>query len=273
MGWIQRNSSLSLGNAEAFFCHRSTGIEPLTNEPRYDDLMFDTDAHLYPRARAYVEATATPRESLAAASGISERDLAAIEAAGALPNPTYVIFVNAVRSPIRTLGEPTDDGGAEYYCPAVLSWLRRAALIWPSEPGLSERLKSWFAGSLRNALQAQATAARQFAWSHLFGANGAISEAALEQEAGSLHANWMNGGWAVCLRRWNGDHVVTKDLERARIGALTQDAMRELNTEERLQLLDAIERLDSVILPFAPHERPHGTPGLFIDRMRERYGV
>jgi hypothetical protein len=232
-----------------------------------------TDAALYDRARAYVETTATPRAQLAAASGVSEGDLGAIEAANALPNPTYVVFSNAIRSPIRMLGEPPEDGGTAYYCPAVLSWLRRAALMRPGEPGLSDRLHAWFTGSLRKALQAQAAEARQYAWSHLFDANGAIDDGALEQEARSLHGDWMNGGWAVCLRRWNGDHVVTKDLERARISALTQDATRDLNAEERLQLVDAIERLDSVILPFAPHERPHGTPGLFIDRMRERYGV
>lgn len=236
-------------------------------------LMANPESDLFVRSRAYIEDTATPREALAAASGVSETDLTAIEAAGALPAPTYVLFKDAIRSPIRTLGEPPRDGGRAYYCPSVLHWLRRARLLAPETPGLLDRLTAWFADDFAAALQAQGLDARRYSWSHLYGANGAISHKALTQEVERLSADWMTGGWAVCLRRWNGHHVVTKDLERARIAALTENAMRQLDSHERQGLFDAIERLDSVMLPFAPHERPHGTPGLFIERMRERYGV
>lgn len=80
----------------------------------------------------------------------------------------------------------------------------------------------------------------------------------------------LQGGWAVCLRRWDGHHVVTKDLGRARIDALAQGA--DILTDAwRLKLFNAVERLDAVALPFAPYERPHGTPGKFIDATRKRY--
>jgi hypothetical protein len=235
--------------------------------------MFDADADLFARSRAYVEAIATPRDTLAAASGVSERALADIEAAGALPAPTYVLFDNAIRSPIRVLGEPPEDGGRAFYCPPVVHWLRRAKLIGADRKDVLPRLEAWFADDFAAALRAQAQDARQFAWAHLFDATGEIAPDALAAQVQILHQEWMNGGWAVCLRRWNGHHVVTKDLERARIGALTGDAARDLNAADRQTLFNAIERLDSVMLPFAPHERPHGTPGLFVDRMRERYGV
>ena len=235
--------------------------------------MFDADADLLARSRAYVEATATPRAALAAASGVSEGDLAAIEAAGALPAPTYVLFENAIRSPIRTLGEPPAEGGRAFYCPAVLHWVRRARLLSPETVGLADRLQHWFVTDFAMALRAQADDARKFAWCHLFDASGALPPEAVDSEAQTLHADWMKGGWAVCLRRWNGYHVVTKDLERARIGAITEDATRDPRDVHRHILFNAIERLDSVVLPFAPYERPHGTPGLFIDRMRERYAV
>lgn len=225
------------------------------------------------RARAYIEAIATPREALAAASGLTDQELEAIEAAGALPTPTYVVFENAIRSPIATLGEPPANGGRRYYCPSVVHWVRRAKLFGVERLDLLERLQAWFADDFAAALKSQAADARLHAWSHVFDANGELIAGAFADQVRSLCADWMNGGWAVCLRRWNGYHVVTKDLERARIGALTEDATRDLNATERQTLFDAIERLDSVMLPFAPHERPNGTPGLFVDRMRERYGV
>ncbi|MES1158329.1 MAG: DUF6058 family natural product biosynthesis protein, partial [Terricaulis silvestris] len=123
----------------------------------------------------------------------------------------------------------------------------------------------------RHALLRQAEDARTHAWSHLFDAHGVLDEPALDVEVGGLCSDWLGGGWAVCLQRWHGHHVVTKNLERARIAAMTDGGRRDLSDAERIALLDAIARLDAVMLPFAPYERPHGTPGLFIDAMRERY--
>jgi hypothetical protein len=230
--------------------------------------MFDADRDLFERSRAYVESTCTPRELLAAASGVDEATLHRLEQAGGMPAPTYTLFDGAIRSAIRELGQLPKHGGRAFYAPAVIAWLRRAALLD------ADALQTWFGESFEAALLAQAADACVHGWARLFASDGSLDHDALAAEVQSLHADWLNGGWAVCLRRWNGHHVVTKDLERARIGAITADGAHEtLSARERLALQDAIERLDAVILPFAPYERPHGTPGLFIDRMRERYGV
>lgn len=230
--------------------------------------MFDADRELFERSRAYVETTCTPRELLAAASAVDEATLHTLEQAGGMPAPTYTVFDGAIRSAIRELGNPPNQGGRAFYAPAVVAWLRRAVLLD------ARALQAWFAESFEAALVAQAIDARAQGWTRLFAPGGSLERDALTAEVQSLHADWLNGGWAVCLRRWNGYHVVTKDLERARIGAITADGTREtLSAPERSALRDAIERLDAVMLPFAPFERPHGTPGLYIDAMRQRYAV
>ncbi|QGZ94749.1 DUF6058 family natural product biosynthesis protein [Terricaulis silvestris] len=230
--------------------------------------MFDADRDLFERSRAYVESTCTPRELLAAASGVDEATLQGLEEAGGMPAATYTLFDGAIRSAIRELGEPPQQGGRAFYAPAVIAWLRRAALLD------ADALRTWFGESFEAALLAQAPDARVHGWARLFTTDGAVDRDALAAEVQSLNADWMNGGWAVCLRRWNGYHVVTKDLERARIGTITADGTRDtLSAAERLALQDAIESLDAVMLSFAPFERPHGTPGLYIDAMRERYAV
>ena len=235
--------------------------------------MPDHRAALFAASCAYVEAIATPRETLALAAGVSERDVDAIREAGALPAPTYVIFANAIHSPIRDLGlPPSDGGGRAFYCPAVLPHLRRAALMLAQGDDLARRLEAWLAASLTVAAREQADDAQLYAWTHLFQSDGALNDDAVQAEARQLGDDWLGGGWAVCLRRWDGRHIVTKDLERARIAALTDDGKREkLSGDERLALFDAINRLDALMLPFAPYERPHGTPGLFIDQMQTRY--
>lgn len=235
--------------------------------------MFDAD--LFARSRAYIKTTATAREALPAATGVSQSELDAITANGAMPAPTYVLYDNAIVSPIATLGSPEEGAvGREYFCPAVLGWLRHAALLQQSTLDTLPALEAAFAESFRSALRRQVIWARMFAWSHLFDSRGELKDDAVDAQVRDLASDWMNGGWAVCLRKWDGHHVVTKDLERAHIAFLTEDGAREtLAAVDQHTLRSAIERLESVILPFAPHERPNGTPGLFIDRMRQRYGV
>tara|TARA_R110002020_G_scaffold25225_6_gene82120 strand:- start:4114 stop:4329 length:216 start_codon:yes stop_codon:yes gene_type:complete len=46
----------------------------------------------------------------------------------------------------------------------------------------------------------------------------------------------------------------------------------QLAHAERIELLDALETLDAVMLPFAPHQRPFGTPGKWIDTVMSTYG-
>jgi hypothetical protein len=233
------------------------------------------DADLFVRSHAYVETTATPREALPAATGVSQSELDAIAVDGAMPAPTYVLYENAIVSPIATLGSP-DAGavGREYFGPSVLGWLRHAALLSQSQHAIMPALEAAFADSFRSALRRQVSWARVFAWRHLFDSNGDLKDDAVDEQVHTLSAEWMNGGWAVCLRKWDGHHVVTKDLERAHIALITEDGQREtLARADQHTLRDAIERLDAVMLPFAPHERPQGTPGPFIDRMRKRYGV
>ncbi len=235
--------------------------------------MFDAD--LFARSRAYVETTATPREKLAVAIGVDQAVIEAIAADGAMPTATYTIYDNAIVSPIATLGTVAEGAaGRDYFCPSVLGWLKHAALLHQSKHATLPALNEAFAESFRSALRRQVMRARAYAWAHLFDASGALKEDAVDEEVRTLSADWMNGGWAVCLRRWDGHHVVTKDLERAWIGVITDDARAEsLAPTDGHALRDAIARLESVTLPFAPHERPNGTPGLFIDRMRDRYGV
>lgn len=235
--------------------------------------MFNAD--LYARSRIYIEATAMPRDGLTAALAADRGTLDALAAEGAMPAPTYTIYENAIVSPIRALGAP-DEGAAghDYFGPSVIGWLKHAALLREGKHAILPALNMAFADSFRSALRRQVMRARTYAWSHLFDARGDLKDGAVDEQIRTLSAEWMNGGWAVCLRQWDGHHVVTKDLERAFIGAITDDGARQtLAPIDRRALRDAIERLEAVMLPFAPYERPHGTPGLFIDRMRERYGV
>lgn len=211
---------------------------------------------------------------LVAVTGVSAPVLAALHEAGVTPAPTYEAGPRGVRSAIGGVGvvEPGEPIVA-YYGPSVVCWLRRAAVIAEGvgPAGAEAALRAWLLADLRAELAVRAADAEAFGWSELLH-GGSVNSAALDRTAAQFWVDWMNGGWAVCLRRFDARHLLGKEIERRRIAAL-MDEGRRLSPEQRLALFDAMVRLDTLLMPFAPHERATGTPGRFIDRPAAALGM
>ena len=228
----------------------------------------------YIAATAYVRRTCVASAELAAAVGVPAARIEALAEAGVAPQPTYRITGRAVVSAIGAVGEIAEgETAAAYYGPSVAPWLRRALVLAEGRGGgLKDPLLDWLAGDLAAALEARAEEARAFGWNHVFCGAGCDPRAVRDEVAGYWDG-WMRGGWAVCLVRFDGHHLATKEIERRRMARLTQEAGPRPGPETRLALLDAMARLDAVLLPFAPHERTGGTPGLFIDEPARRFAL
>ncbi|HEY2357659.1 MAG TPA: DUF6058 family natural product biosynthesis protein [Phenylobacterium sp.] len=225
-------------------------------------------------AADYVRRHCIASALLPAAVGASPEAIARLAKAGVAPQPTYRVTPTAVVSAIGQIGEIAPGEGAEdYFGIAVGPWLRRALVLAEQGEGsgLEAALLDWLAGDLVAALDARAEDALAWGWAHLT-RGGRFDRGAAREEVASHWHGWMVGGWAVCLRRFDGHHLATKEIERRRIAHLTAGG-DALSANGRLALLDAMSRLDSVLLPFAPHERPTGTPGLFIDEPVRRFGL
>lgn len=220
----------------------------------------------------YVRRHCLQPSALARAAGLAETRLRELIAARCLPGPTYVLSpALTVRSAIRS--EALAPQAEEWFGAAVLPWARRAAESMLPLSELADRLRRDFAADFRRALLA--SEGRAYGWTELFDAAGAIDEAGLAKALDEIwEENWLGGAYAVCLRRFDGPHLVTKLVERSRIRALTAEGTKPaLTPAEAAAVTAAMARLDAVITPFAPHERPHGTPGLWIDRIAARYGL
>ncbi|MEW5686182.1 MAG: DUF6058 family natural product biosynthesis protein [Pseudomonadota bacterium] len=222
-------------------------------------------------ARAYVTRVCWPAHDLAAGVGISEADLRALDAAGVVPAPTYRVGREGVESAIGRIGEAGADARG-WFGPAVVVWLRRAVVA--AEQVSLSRLGDALAEDLTNdlvaVLDASAADAMIHGWTDLF-RDGRCDPAAARAYVTQEWPAWMAGAWAVCLRRFDGRHLVIKEVERRRISGLLETGVA--TAMERLSLLDAMARLDAILLPFAPHERPTGTPGQFIDEPARRFGL
>lgn len=84
----------------------------------------------------------------------------------------------------------------------------------------------------------------------------AAAQAAVEWES------WIRGGYGVCLRVFNAQTCIQKEVLRA----LLLRGLEE-DSESADQMLRQAEALAGLILPFAPWQRATGTPGLTIDRL------
>lgn len=228
--------------------------------------------------RDYVKTHFVSRDIFLAAANINDGFFEQLIGHQIIPGAIYRIWRNgAIWSPIgghvgkATLGEPE----SEWFSPAALWWARRAWVLASSDqltmPQLAARLQAQFIADFTAAVQSSDVA--QHGYPDLF-ENDTLFVDRCAGVAASEWGDWINGGYGVCLRRFDGRHLIAKTGEAGRIKFLTDNGTKQhLSPDERLDLLDALEKLDAVMLPFAPHQRPFGTPGKWIDAIMDRYGL
>lgn len=223
--------------------------------------------------QTYVERHFVGLQDLADRAGTDIAAVADLVTAGALPQPSYRIWPNgAFSSPVggahggAPQGIPTD-----WYSPAAIWWLRRALGLGLAPSEIAQRFAAEFGADFVARLRALPDG--HLAYPDVY-VDGVLSADVADGLAAAEWADWIDGGYGVCLRHWSAADAIAKMLQRGRIIALTDGASRDaLTPSDRLALLEALERLDAVMLPFAPHQRPTGTPGLWIDRILVRYGL
>ncbi|WEK04673.1 MAG: DUF6058 family natural product biosynthesis protein [Candidatus Devosia phytovorans] len=219
----------------------------------------------------YVERYFVRLNELAELAGTDADRIRALIAARAIPGPIYSIWPNGTfSSPIG--GEhngPAEGEAQHWYHPAAAWWIRRAASLDPEYA--ARQFQAKFLSDFRQALLADPYASLGYPQAFR---NGEPDDTQIDSVGIAELNDWLDGGYGVCLRIWDGHHVVTKTCRRAGILHLTEEGRKSLlSAEDRLTLLDTMEALDAVMLPFAPHQRPKGTPGLWLDTILARYAM
>ncbi len=226
----------------------------------------------------YLEIYFLSLEQFTNAANISPEQFNALIEAKAMPGPIYKIWNNdAVWSPVGGQhGNPDSEQPVSTWYTAAALWPARQAKLMMESESLSPdqvtpMFEREFTGDFRAALLANG--AQAFEYQSLF--NGPdLDEQKLLEQSQLEWQSWIGGGYAVCLRRWDGSHPVIKNVEIARIRTLTGDGKKPaLTTAEQKTLLNAIKRLDEVMLPFAPYQRPLGSPGKWVDQILAKYGL
>ncbi len=220
---------------------------------------------------AYVHQWFVPFDTLVRRSGGSREQISALIEAGAAPGAIYALSPDggwwSALDAFEGEGSSEPPAGSEcWYTPAALYWLRRALLArreGASPAEAAERNRDAFIDQFIAALKAEPLASDNYPEAF----NGDRLNVDLAGRIGITEwDNWRTGAYAVCLRSFTGATCVTKESLAKNIKA---ELAGEQRTVDEYELLDLTERLNSVMLPFAPTERPTRTPGVTVDRVFE----
>lgn len=212
-------------------------------------------------------------DQLASMTVLTESAVHALINAGALPLPSYTIWPNGgFASPIGGHHGPAPQGQPQHFYASAAVWpARRARLLAADAEEIAEAFRTEFCGQFCEALAAEPLGPLGYPAAYK---DGRLDTQQAEAAANAEWADWINGGYGVCLRYWDAHHAITKTCQRGLILALTEEGQAGTLPKETLdKLLAAMQALEAVMLPFAPHQRPHGTPGLWIDRMLARFDL
>jgi hypothetical protein len=218
---------------------------------------------------AYVERWFWSLDELASASGATPSETLALIAAGCAPGIVYARdsageWWSALGAYQGRMPPQPAEASRCYYAPAAAWGLRRAVLATrggSSAAQAAEANRDDFAAAFRTALGPDA----RIAFPTCFADDGTLDESGVAAAARREWELWIAGVYAVCLRGFTAETCIRKET----LGAMLKQSLAaglHAPEEVRAQLAMA-EELSLLVLPFAPWERPGGTPGLTIDRL------
>lgn len=228
-------------------------------------------------ARAYVEAHFWTLEALAEATGLEPRRVLELITAGIAPGPVYRRdpqrgWWSALAGWVDGGDGAPDDGAEAWFSPGAVWGLRSARLAEREgvpDAAIARRAAEAFGRTFAAALAAFEPA--RIAFPDCFDAEGHVERTAAETQAEMEWSSWLRGGYAVCLGAFTGETCVRKES----LGALLKRHVADPDAWPMTpaEALEACAALAALMLPFAPWERPVGTPGRTIDALLTRHAL
>ena len=186
---------------------------------------------------------------LLARSGVSLDTLRGWQRAGAAPWPSYRLTLAGEAA--SCMGSAALSAESAWYPRGMLCWLGQA-LALDGEP---ERLRAGFESAWREGLAALE-----------------LPPAEAEPDLAAVWRDFLAGSYGVCTRAGLPGEVAQKEALVLLIDALTDRQRRPgLAPAERERLAWAVDLLDAVAAPFAPHERAGSSRARCVELTRRRY--
>jgi hypothetical protein len=194
-------------------------------------------------------------DELAKRTGTTPEQILALEEAQCIPAASYVIEGEiAVTSSFGTYHLPVTP--ERYFHPSIAAWVTRALSLAQTRElsDVAKIVRAEFDRHFEEALNGNPPpwpGGSDYAWKYM-----------------------TDGTWGICLKNINMEHLLSKEYARATIREIVSaDAVDELTSEEREQLIAAILSYRLVTMPFAPHEFDESSTQREINSVIEKYDI
>jgi hypothetical protein len=223
------------------------------------------------QAFGYMNGWYYQKNAILAAAGIDDETHTHLIDAGYAPGIIYAYhpdhgWWSALAAYIGTDTAYPPSDSEHWYNPACIWWLRRAKLALREKSTTPEQVvddtKAAFCADFLAQLKAIPNS--HIAYPECFKSDKALNHITVKQSAEKEWQAWTSGAYAVCLK----DFTAEKCIQKETMGAILK---RHFSGTGPAQLNDSdiiamCQKLDALMMPFAPWERSSCTPGLTIDQ-------
>jgi len=235
--------------------------------------MIKLKAKMHEQSLRYVSKWFCGLDSLCDLTGLIKTDVVAMIKSGCAPGAIYALnekdeWWSALAAYTGNTIRQPPESARHWYTPAAAWWLRRASLNIRMGHNLSQSAElneASFIADFNVVFPSTLDAA--IAYPDCFHEDRTINFEHVAEAASREWAAWVSGAYGVCLRDFSAHACIRKETLAACIKAqlsMAPGKFPEIRTD--LQLIGALHELSSLITPFAPWERPTGTPGVTIDK-------
>ena len=197
------------------------------------------------------------RKQLLARTGMADARLDELQQLGMMPRPSYRLRVDLVCDSF--FGQHDESHAIDWYAHGYAAW---AGLLGALDG--PQQAFEVFAGRYRRRL------AQLAAEDLLTTADTLTGEAHIAAE----WRHFLEGTYGVCTRAGLPEEIAAKEAAVVLIRELTASGERqELVPAERLRLAAAVDLLDRVSAPFAPHEVARSSRRRYVDEVRKTWSL
>jgi hypothetical protein len=202
----------------------------------------------------YLERHFLTREQLLARCAIDAAQLERLQQARLMPQPSYRLRLDLGCDSF--FGPHAEQVAVDYYAKGCPAWLGLAATF-----SGEEQARTVFFQRYRARLEQFATA-------------GVVPNDPAFASDTQLQAEWsafLDGTYGLCTVSGLPEDIAAKEAAIAVIREVTE--MAAAGDAWRARLRAAVDLLDSVAAPFAPHEVARSSRRRYVDEVRAAYGV
>jgi len=215
----------------------------------------------------YIEKNFLTLEDLSEATSVSAVEIGNMINSACLPGPAYEIdIVSKIRS---VFGEHEQSSTRAYFPKSHIEKIKAFLAAGVSyETSAAKEQKNF---QLTYAKKIEESGADKFGLANFFQADGTVGGEPLEIFLQAEWQHYLDGTYGLCTRNATADEIACKEVMIAKIKYLTKQYDQEHEPALLAPLAEAVDVLDAVSAPFAPHEIARSSRGLYIDAVRKKY--